>query len=174
MMSVEFGGTVTRVWYRLYSSVDDPRSYEPAGSSAVTVSVVPRIQSSPVPPPPVAVPPLLSLLPPHAARATASAPAPATATSLCRITSHPLVVLRCANARPHSDRARSSGEHSPCPGRGPSPPGPAEVAIAQRLPRSDGRDQAQIGSTDSAESPTRESVKSRRGPGGTVTWRGAQ
>src|SRR4051812_39555310 len=100
MMSVEFGGTVTRVWYRLYSSVDDPRSYEPAGSSAVTVSVVPRIQGSPVPPPPVAVPPLLSLLPPHAARARASAPAPATATSLCRITSHPLVVFRCATPGP--------------------------------------------------------------------------
>ncbi len=51
-------------------------------------------------PPEVLVPPPLLLLPPQAARATASAPAPAAATSLCRITSHPLVVSQMC-AEPH-------------------------------------------------------------------------
>src|SRR5262249_5449453 len=65
----------------------------------------------------------LLLLPPQAARATASAPAPTAATSLCRITSHPLVVLQMCRPRPHTDLALSCAEHSLCPGYGLSPVG---------------------------------------------------
>src|SRR5689334_272841 len=41
-------GIVSSVWYMLYSSVDEPWSYEPAGSRAVTESVVPIVMASPL------------------------------------------------------------------------------------------------------------------------------
>lgn len=87
----------------LYESVHEPRSYEPAGSSAVTVSVVPRIQGSPegASPEPPEPPEPLELLepssPPQADRATRS-PAPIVAISLAlRICGHLVVVVSTAS-----------------------------------------------------------------------------
>src|SRR3954453_521677 len=66
----------------LSSTSSDPLSYKPAGSSAVTTSVVPMVIALPDVEPELLPP--LSLPAPHAARATAPSPAAPSTSPLLR------------------------------------------------------------------------------------------
>src|SRR5215213_2363294 len=65
-----------------FMTANEPLSYEPAGSSVVTLSVVPTV--SVLPPPPLE-PPLSPSLPPHAVSTSAVAATPAVATMRRRL-----------------------------------------------------------------------------------------